>query len=158
MSFDHLVAFGSVWPSPGFHNGSMSHPHPTRHLLWGAALAGCLSTVWMVSACGKTPVSAETDGTPVAVDAARGARLMAQYQCGACHVIPGIAAARGGIGPSLQDFGARSYIAGRIPNRADWLVAWLQQPSALVPGTTMPDMGVPLQDARDMAAWLGTLR
>ncbi|WPB55849.1 c-type cytochrome [Xylophilus sp. GOD-11R] len=137
----------------------MSHQRPSRRrLLMGAALVGCLLSVSMVSAGGKAPVPAETDRTPSIGNAARGARLVAQYQCGACHVIPGIAAARGGTGPSLQDFGARSYIAGRIPNRADWLVAWLQQPSALVPGTTMPDMGVPLQDARDMAAWLDTLR
>lgn len=91
-------------------------------------------------------------------DARRGAMLIAQYQCGACHAIPGIASARGKEGPSLAAYGLRSYIAGRIPNRPDLLARWIAQPSALVPLTTMPDMGVPEQDARDMAAWLSEQR
>lgn len=88
------------------------------------------------------------------VDAARGSRLISQYQCGACHVIPRIASARGRDGPSLQGFGRRSYIAGRLPNTADTLARWIESPAALVPSTTMPDMGVTERDARDMAAWL----
>jgi cytochrome c len=91
-------------------------------------------------------------------DARRGALLIAQYQCGACHVIPGMAAARGAEGPPLTSFGLRSYIAGRVPNRPDLLARWIARPSDLVPSATMPDMGVPAQDARDMAAWLTGLR
>lgn len=91
-------------------------------------------------------------------DAARGARLVAQYQCGSCHAIPGVAAARGRVGPSLESYGLRSYIAGRFPNRQDLLAQWIERPSSLVPGTPMPDMGVPPADARDMAAWLMELR
>jgi cytochrome c2 len=91
-------------------------------------------------------------------DARRGALLIAQYQCGACHVVPGIAAARGAEGPPLTAYGLRSYIAGRVPNRPALLARWIAQPSSLVPSTTMPDLGVPEQDARDMAAWLSELR
>ena len=91
-------------------------------------------------------------------DAQRGARLITQYQCGSCHAIPGIAAARGRTGPDLESFGRRAYIAGRIANRPESLAQWLQKPHALVPSTTMPDMGVPPADARDMAAWLTELR
>ena len=86
-----------------------------------------------------------------------GQRLLTQYQCGSCHSIPGVAAARGIWGPSLQAFGKRSYIAGHIPNRPDALARWIMQPSALVPGTLMPSMGVSADDARDMAAYLGSL-
>ena len=50
--------------------------------------------------------------------------------------------------------GGRSYIAGRVPNRADLLAQWIAQPQSLVPGTTMPSMGVAPEDARDMAAYL----
>lgn len=61
-------------------------------------------------------------------------------------------------GPSLAAFGKRSYIAGHIPNRPDALARWIMQPAALVPDTLMPSMGVSLGDARDMAAYLGSLQ
>ena len=103
---------------------------------------------------GATGASAATGAVSAKVgDAARGGRLISQYQCGACHAIPGVAAARGREGPPLQAFGRRSYIAGRVPNTLHNLARWIERPSALVPSTTMPDMGVPPQDARDMAAW-----
>ena len=88
----------------------------------------------------------------------RGQRLLMQYQCGSCHAIPGIAAARGVQGPSLEAFGRRSYIAGRIPNQADNLARWIVEPSALVFDTRMPSMGVSPAQARDMAAYLGSLK
>lgn len=88
----------------------------------------------------------------------RGQRLLAQYQCGSCHAIPEVPAARGGVGPPLDRFGARSYIAGHIPNQPDALARFIAAPQALVPGTLMPDMGVSAADARDMAAYLASLR
>lgn len=91
-------------------------------------------------------------------DAARGQRLLAQYQCGACHTIPGVASAGGTLAPSLQSFGKRSYIAGRVANRPDMLMRWIVQPQAVVPGTRMPSMGVTGADARDMAAYLLELK
>ena len=90
-------------------------------------------------------------------DAALGLRLLTQYQCGSCHAIPGVPAARGIHGPTLQAFGKRSYIAGRVPNFPDALAQWLVAPASLVPGTTMPSMGVSPEDARHMAAYLGQL-
>jgi cytochrome c len=91
-------------------------------------------------------------------DIARGQRLLAQYQCGACHIIPGIEDARGKAGPPLNAFGRRSYIAGHIPNTTDRLAQWIMAPRSLVPNTTMPDMGVTERDARAMAAYLRTLQ
>lgn len=90
-------------------------------------------------------------------DTAQGLRLLTQYQCGSCHVIPGVPAARGINGPTLQAFGKRSYIAGRVPNFPEALAQWIVAPSALVPGTSMPSMGVSPEDARHMAAYLGQL-
>ena len=87
-------------------------------------------------------------------DVERGKLLLAQYQCGACHRIPEVAAARGTLGPALDSYGRRSYIAGQIPNRPDALARWLVEPSAMKPGTAMPAMGVSAADARDMAAYL----
>jgi len=87
-----------------------------------------------------------------------GRELLAQYQCGNCHLIPGVRAARGSYGPTLEDFGNRRYIAGEIPTTRAALEAWIQDPSALVPGTLMPAMGVSSADARAMASYLLSLR
>ncbi|MBT2325677.1 c-type cytochrome [Variovorax paradoxus] len=89
-----------------------------------------------------------------AAQVARGQQLLAQYQCGSCHAIPEVPIARGTVGPSLQAFGRRSYIAGQVPNRPDTLTRWIMAPQSLVPGTVMPAMGVSPDDARDMAAYL----
>jgi len=95
---------------------------------------------------------------PPAGDAERGRLLMAQYQCGRCHAIPGVAGARGRLAVPLDGFGARSYIAGRIPNRPATLARWIVDPPALVPGTLMPNLGVSPAEAHDIAAYLGRLR
>jgi len=88
----------------------------------------------------------------------RGQRLLAQYQCGSCHAIPEVPGSRGRVGPPLDGFGLRSYIAGEIPNRPDTLARWIEEPASLVPGTLMPDMGASEADARDMASYLSALR
>ena len=90
--------------------------------------------------------------------AARGKLLLAQYQCGSCHVIPGVAASRGIVGPTLQAFSRRSYIAGNVPNQPAALALWLVDPKSIIPATTMPSMGVSPTDARAMAAYLHTLQ
>ena len=91
-------------------------------------------------------------------DAERGRRLLTQYQCGSCHVIPGVAGATGRSAPPLVAFGKRSYIAGQAPNEGDALMRWIIKPTALVPQATMPPMGAGPVDARDMAAYLQRLR
>ena len=113
----------------------------------------------LMAGLGVANCDAGTTGTARAgADADRGQRLLMQYQCGSCHTIPGVAAARGVRGPSLEAFGKRSYIAGRIPNRAEALARWISAPQSLVPDTAMPNMGVSNADARDMAAYLGRLQ
>lgn len=121
-------------------------------VLLTAALAASLAA--LLSACVPAPLPP----TEPAGDAARGQRLIAQYQCGRCHQIPGVAAADGRRAASLEAFGRRSYIAGQLPNRPDMLVAWIVDPPALVPGTAMPKLGVAAAEARDMAAYLGGLQ
>lgn len=107
----------------------------------------------IVAGCDGKSAGADTGGS-----VARGARLLDQYQCGTCHAIPGVPGARGVIGPPLNDFGRRSYIAGQIPNRADLLAQWIVDPRNMIPATTMPSMGVSPDDARDMAAYLHSLQ
>ncbi|MEU9743746.1 c-type cytochrome [Micromonospora chersina] len=87
----------------------------------------------------------------------RGAKLIAQYGCGSCHTVPGVDRAGGLVGPPLTRFGARSYIAGELPNNADNLRRWITDPQAVEPGTAMPKLGVSAIDAQDIAAYLYTL-
>jgi cytochrome c len=88
----------------------------------------------------------------------RGRDLLAQYQCGACHTIPGVRAARGLVAPPLAAWSKRSYVAGRLPNRPELVARWIAAPQALVPGTSMPSMGVSPAEAEAMAAYLFTLK
>jgi cytochrome c len=113
-----------------------------------------LSLLALLAACdtGEQARSSVAGG-----DVGRGKLLLAQYQCGSCHRIPDVAAARGEVGPALDSFGRRSYIAGQIPNRPDALARWIVDPASLKPGTAMPAMGVSAADARDMAAYLYAL-
>ena len=87
----------------------------------------------------------------------RGLQLLSRYQCGSCHAIPGAVSHSVSNAPPLDGFGRRSYIAGRIPNDARHLQQWLQDPKALFPEATMPDLGVTPEDARDIAAYLMSL-
>jgi cytochrome c len=128
-----------------------------RRTRWGWAGAGAalLAAAWWLLMSG---VPAAPPPPAVPGDAARGAQLLAHYQCGRCHDIPGVASARGVEGPSLSGIGRRVYIAGELPNRPDVLQRWIVDPAALVPGSAMPAMGVGDRDARDIVAHLATLQ
>jgi cytochrome c len=115
------------------------------------ALAGML---FLLGCSGdKDPVRPVPGG-----DAAQGKRLIANYGCGACHVIPGLRGADGMVGPPLDHFARRAYIAGEVPNSVDFLLRWLEVPQAIEPGTDMPNLGVTEAQARNIAAYLYTLR
>jgi cytochrome c2 len=88
----------------------------------------------------------------------RGKQELAAYGCGACHVIPGVRGAQGAVGPPLTQFARRTYIAGEAPNTGRFLVQWIMAPQSIEPGTAMPNLGVTAGQARDIAAYLYTLR
>ncbi len=87
-----------------------------------------------------------------------GEQLVTSYGCGACHVIPKIRGANSHVGPPLNQFGRRSFIGGHLPNSPDNLVRWIMDPPAIAPGTAMPNLGIPREQARHIAAYLYTLR
>jgi cytochrome c len=91
-------------------------------------------------------------------DAARGKQLITQYRCGSCHWIPGIASAQGLVGPPLMMFARRTFIAGELPNTPENLEKWIENPPSVEPHTAMPNLGVGDEQARDIAAYLYTLR
>jgi cytochrome c2 len=92
-------------------------------------------------------------------DPARGRAIVASglHGCTACHTIPGIRSPKGIVGPSLEGFAERAFIAGQLPNTPDTLITFLQNPAALIPRTGMPDVRLGLEGARHVAAFLYTL-
>ena len=84
--------------------------------------------------------------------------MIVNYGCGSCHTIPGIRGANGLVGPPLFWFSRRTFIAGELPNTPQNLVHWVQAPKTVEPATAMPTLGLNDQQARDVAAYLYTLR
>jgi cytochrome c2 len=91
-------------------------------------------------------------------DADRGKSAIEMYGCGSCHTIPGIRDANGMVGPPLMMWSRRTYIAGEVPNTPDFLIRWIEMPQAIEPGTAMPNLGVTEGRARDIAAYLYTIK
>jgi cytochrome c1 len=106
-----------------------------------------------VLGCSAPPSTSVAGGDPQ-----RGQQALQRYGCGACHEIPGVPGARGAVGPSLAKFGQRTMVAGRLANTPDNLMRWIQEPQSIEPGNAMPNLGVSTADARDIAAYLYTLR
>lgn len=122
-------------------------PCRVRHTLYCLAflLGGCTSP------------DAAASGTVIG-NAGAGRALIAESGCATCHAVPGVAGASGRIGPALDGFGRRSYIAGVLLNTPPNLVAWLVSPQSIKPGNAMPNLGLSRKDAADMAAYLYTLK
>lgn len=87
-----------------------------------------------------------------------GAQAIERYGCGSCHTIPGIDGADALVGPPLNSWRQRTYIAGQLPNTPENLVRWIRNPQEVEPGTAMPDLGVSEDEARNIAAYLLQLR
>jgi cytochrome c2 len=108
-------------------------------------LAACQSTSKAVRATGGDP--------------AKGHEVLAHYGCTACHSIPGLSQTGDVSGPSLAHVGsARTIAGGQVQNTPENLIAWIQAPARLKPSTSMPSMNVNEKDARNIAAFLCTLR
>lgn len=124
-------------------------------LAWIAA--GCLSVCIGMTGCdaGKATNSYNIGDLG---NAHQGKQLIKSYGCGACHIIPGVNGARGLVGPPLYYFADRTMIAGELPNTPPNLTRWIQHPKQVEPNTAMPDLGLSADQAKDIAAYLYTLR
>jgi cytochrome c len=119
-------------------------------LVWLALI----TVLIILSACtGEVNGVREPHGAPQGtIDSGR--QLIAAYGCGSCHTIPGVPGADAMAGPPLMRFYQRMYIAGRLPNTPENLIAWIQDPQMIEPGTAMPNLGVSEAEAHDIAAYL----
>lgn len=97
--------------------------------------------------------AALTGGNP-----AQGRALIREIGCGSCHTIPGITGANANVGPSLNKIAGRMFIGGVLENNPDNMIRWLENPQAVDNKTAMPNLGLDEQNARDIAAFLYTLK
>jgi cytochrome c len=114
-----------------------------------------------LAACGDDGASSSPASLMVAGGIAERGRSVLEanlYGCAACHVIPGVAGARGMVGPPLNAMGLRTYIAGRLPNKPENMIHWIAHPQSVDPQTAMPETGISEDDAKHVAAYLYTLR
>lgn len=143
-----LVALVLINLATYLREGSRPRLGGTTMLLVCALIAGGLA------AC---DTSASTASVMVGGDARRGKEAISRGGCDTCHTIPGVRGAAGTIGPPLTQVARRSYVAG-APNTPERLVEFLRHPRRTRPGTPMPDMNLTESDARDIAAYLYTLK
>lgn len=128
-------------------------PMPWHRWVWSF---GLVMSVLLLTACSTIlfPSHSKVAGG----DPERGAAALQAYGCGSCHAIPGVPGAVAYVGPPLDAWAERHYIAGALLNTPENLIYWLREPQAVEPDTAMPDLGVTEQDARDISAYLYTLR
>ena len=82
--------------------------------------------------------------------AARGKQLFySKYGCQSCHIAD-YKTDKGYVGPALAGVGNRL--------TTGWIYRWLQDPEAVRPGTIMPNFNMKSDEARDLTAFLTTLK
>lgn len=92
---------------------------------------------------------------PVAL---HGLQTFEQSACAGCHTVRGTSAS-GSMGPDLTHLMSRQTIgAGLLANTPPNLAAWVANPGALKPGTTMPAVPLSAEDRQAVVKWLVTLR
>jgi mono/diheme cytochrome c family protein len=122
-------------------------------------LAVLLAPLLVASACrGRVSDQSLAYSVPDGGDPGRGRAVIEHFDCGSCHTIPGVRGARGLVGPPLLWYSRRSFIAGELPNTPENTVRWVRAPESVEAGTAMPAAGLSEQQARDVAAYLFTLR
>lgn len=94
-----------------------------------------------------------TGGNPSAAP-----ELIVRYGCAGCHSIPGIPEAGGQIGPALNNVARQGYVGGVVQNTTQNLIDWIVDPRATDPMSAMPRTGITRSQARDVAAYLLSLR
>jgi cytochrome c len=122
-------------------------------LLVMAAAASGGAYLWKAEAKAREKAAELTGGDP-----SRGPDLMRRYGCAACHTVRGVGSVGGLVGPNLNDVKKQIYIAGVLTNTPQHLIAWIFDPQAANPRTAMPVTGISEAEARDVAAYLLSLR
>lgn len=110
----------------------------------------------LLTACSKTnePAAPKPIG-----NAENGKALIARYGCTMCHGIPGVEGPRGNLGPALDHIGSQPAISnGTVKVTPETLVKFVQNPQSVNPQSSMPPLGLTEPEARDVTAYLLTLK
>ncbi len=100
----------------------------------------------------------EPAAEPTSAAAVAGRGVTASVGCGSCHVIRGTTMS-GTFGPDLTHFGSRQGIAAyTLPNTPENLLLWIQDPQGVKPESNMPNVPLPLQQQREIVAYLEELQ
>lgn len=128
----------------------------TRQLRFPLRCSWCAAAIalGLLAACGPSDHSDVVPGG----NPARGRTALGDVGCGSCHEIPGLRGPQGKVGPPLGGIAERTMLAGRAPNTPENMISWIRNPQLIEPGTAMPNLQVDERTARDMAAYLYTLR
>jgi cytochrome c2 len=117
------------------------------------ALAAGAAFHWWTQRSAQHDAADRTGGNPTA-----GRALMRQFGCAGCHTVSGVPGAVGRVGPQLDKVAQQIYIAGGVANTPDNLVRWIVDPKAVNPRSAMPRTGISAAQARDVAAYLHSLK
>lgn len=79
--------------------------------------------------------------------ASRGKELFQEKGCRGCHIVGNTG---GYVGPQLNNTGERL--------KPGWIVSWLMAPLYYKPNTVHPDYGFSFEEAKTLAAYLGTMK
>ena len=154
------------WRSARVYESPPALPAPTREpvpergrfpWLLASALVLILVGFTVYSMLGSRPARTQVAAVPGG-DVEAGRQAIQSWGCGSCHTIPGIPGAYGKVGPKLDQMAEQTYIAGMLPNNPDNLIRWIMDPQEIQPGNAMPDTGVTETMARNMAAYLYSIR
>jgi|SRR5216684_1622543 len=111
-----------------------------------------LALILAAFGCHHSEQGAAAQTSAGSVEAGRAA--IDKYGCAGCHIIPGVEGPRGMAGPSLAHLKNRGLLARKLPNNPESAANWMQNPQAVDPQNSMPNLGVTPKDARDIAAYL----
>lgn len=113
---------------------------PAAYLTEGATGAG--------AAAANAAPAAAAEPAKVAAAGGKGMELFGAKTCAACHTLTGVPGAVGMVGPKLDGIGKTRDVA--------YLTKWLKDPAAVKPGTTMPNLGLSDDEAKQIAEFLVT--
>lgn len=135
---------------------------------WPGAAKLALSLMAMAVAAGILSLAVQGRQTKVADretavamtggDPRAGLTAIERHSCGACHEIPGAPLTQGRVGPALDKVAVRAFIGASLPNTPQAMIDFVAQPEHVQPQGGMPVMPLTQAEARDIAAYLYTLR
>jgi cytochrome c2 len=112
-------------------------------------------TAYLVKQAGDSdyaPVASQVSGG----DAGKGKQLVETVGCLACHAVGENTAVRERRGTSYDIAPELTRVGSKVSK--PWLYNWLRNPRHYDPATKMPSLRLTEQEARDVTAWLMTLR